>query len=282
MNQLISYHGGHSGQYCNHARDRLENIILRYIELGFARVGITEHIPPLNDQFCYPDEKEKGLTADDLQKQFQDYFKEIKHLQKKYASEIKIYAGMETETVTGYVDHVKKLITTHKPDYIVGSVHHIDDVCFDFSEKEYEKVLKACGSYTVMYEKYFDQQYEMLRELTPFVVGHFDLVRIYDPDYKNRLKIPAIEAKIERNLDLIKAKNLVMDFNLRPFLKGGSEPYITESIIKKAKSKGIRLVPGDDSHGVDEAGLNIDKAVQLLTDYGFDTQWPKPQILTKT
>lgn len=281
MNQLISYHGGHSGQYCNHARDRLEDIILKYIELGFTRVGITEHIPPAMDHFCYPDEMEKGLTASDLQKQFDHYFKELRLLQKKYASEIKIYAGMETETVTGYADHIKKLITKYQPDYIVGSVHHIDDICFDFSEQEYKKVLKACGSYTVMYEKYFDLQYDMIQKLSPFVVGHFDLIRIHDPDYKNRLGIPAIETKIERNLDLIKSKNLVMDFNLRPLVKGGSEPYITESIIKKAKDKGVRLVPGDDSHGVKEAGLNVDKAVQILVSYGFDTQWPEPELLTQ-
>ena len=34
-----SIHGGHSGQFCLHARDRLEDIIKRYIELGFAWGG---------------------------------------------------------------------------------------------------------------------------------------------------------------------------------------------------------------------------------------------------
>ncbi|MFH2060773.1 MAG: histidinol phosphatase, partial [Pseudomonadota bacterium] len=62
----ISYHGGHSGQYCNHAKDRLEDIILQYIALEFKAVGITEHIPPSDDQFLYPDEKELGLTAANL------------------------------------------------------------------------------------------------------------------------------------------------------------------------------------------------------------------------
>jgi len=39
---LISLHGGHSGQFCSHAKDDLEDILLRYMDLGFTRVGITE------------------------------------------------------------------------------------------------------------------------------------------------------------------------------------------------------------------------------------------------
>ena len=60
---LISLHGGHSGEFCSHARDGLENIILRYMDLGFTRVGITEHVPPSHADFLYPDEKNLGLTV---------------------------------------------------------------------------------------------------------------------------------------------------------------------------------------------------------------------------
>jgi len=131
-----------------------------------------------------------------------------------------------------------------------------------------------------MYEKYFDLQYEMIKELKPFIVGHFDLIRIYDRDYRQRLVSPKVHQKIKRNLKLIKSLNLVMDFNLRPLAKGKKEPYITESILKTVKEMGIRVVPGDDSHGVNEAGLHVDRAIGILTAYGFDIQWPDPVLLT--
>ena len=89
--ELISFHGGHSGQYCNHATDLLENIIQRYIKLGFKKVGISEHIPPVSDQFLYPDEKKSRLTAFDINKRFEHYFENIKELKKKYASQIHIF-----------------------------------------------------------------------------------------------------------------------------------------------------------------------------------------------
>ena len=41
----------------------LEDIIKQYIKLGFTKVGITEHIPPVSDKFLYPDEIEDKLSA---------------------------------------------------------------------------------------------------------------------------------------------------------------------------------------------------------------------------
>ena len=279
--KLISLHGGHSGQYCNHADGQLEDIIQQYIKLGFTKVGITEHIPPISDKFLYPDEKKANLSALDINKNFENYFKNIQNLKKKYASQITIFKGMETETYTGYVDHVKKLILKFKPDYIVGSVHHIDDICFDYSKEEYDKIALKCGSYQSMYEKYFDLQYDMIKELKPFIVGHFDHIRIYDKNYKKRLLKPKTIKKILRNLELIKSLNLVMDFNLHPLTKGEEEPYITASILKIVKEKKIQIVPGDDSHSVSQAGLNVDKAVEILKTYGFKThKWPTPKLLS--
>ncbi|MBU1194260.1 MAG: histidinol-phosphatase HisJ [Proteobacteria bacterium] len=281
MNRIerISLHGGHSGQFCSHAQDCLEDIIQRYIALGFPCVGITEHVPPVNDDFLYPDEKKLKLTAADLYKRFEDYFDTIKTLKKRYAARIKIYAGMETETCSGYVSHIRKLIRHFAPDYIVGSVHHVNDICFDYSKEDYEKLAGQLGSVLSMYKAYFDIQYEMIQKLKPFVVGHFDLIRIYDDDYEKRFEDPEIQQKINRNLELIKSLNLVLDYNLRPLAKGKKEPYLAEYILKIARKMEIQIVPGDDSHSITQAGLYVDQAVQTLKTLGFSTCWPTPVLL---
>jgi len=277
---LISLHGGHSGEFCSHAEGHLEDIVLRYISLGFTRVGITEHIPPAHENFLYPDEKNLGLTAHDIQNRFEAYFKTLRALQKKYASKIRIFAGMETETYTGYAAHVKQLIHGFTPDYIVGSVHHVNDICFDYSREDYDRAVSLCGSHEALYETYFDQQHDMILTLKPFVVGHFDMVRIFDPGYEKRLLIPSVREKILRNLSLIKSLNLVLDFNLRPLKRGEKEPYIAASIRETAKKMGIPLVPGDDSHGVSEAGGHVERAINILTAEGFSTDWPDPVLFT--
>jgi len=39
--ERISFHGGHSGQFCCHAQDTLEDLIKAYISKGFKAVGIS-------------------------------------------------------------------------------------------------------------------------------------------------------------------------------------------------------------------------------------------------
>ncbi len=82
------------------------------------------------------------------------------------------------------------------------------------------------------------------------------------------LNDPEIHARIRRNLELVRELNLILDFNVRPLFRGEDEPYVTESILKQAVEMGISLVPGDDSHGVETAGLNVDRAMDILREHG--------------
>ncbi len=278
----ISLHGGHSGEFCCHAEDRLADIIEQYIRMGFRQVGITEHIPPVHDRFLYPEEIERGLTPDLLFQRFAVYFATLRQLQADMAGRIRIFAGMETEAFTGYLPYVRHLKDEFSPDYIVGSVHHAADICFDYSPQTYNAAVAACGSVQDLYLAYFDRQFEMIDAVRPFVVGHFDLVRIHDPHYRERVVQPEIAAKIDRNLDLIKDLNLVMDLNLRPLARGEAEPYPTRSILEKIRSRQIPMVPGDDSHGVTQAGVHVETGIRLLEQMGFDTHWPVPRLLKMT
>lgn len=279
---FVSIHGGHSGQFCNHATDSLEEIVQCYINENFTWIGITEHTPAINDRLLYPDEKASGLTPGLMLDRFGDYMEECRRLQDKYRSQITIFAAMEIETYSGYKEFVPYLIDRFQPDYIVGSVHFVNDIGFDYSKEFYDKAVAHAGGLDSLYCQYFDLQYEMMDYLRPAVVGHFDLIRLYDPEYKNRLLRPDIMARIRRNLQLIKDLDLIMDFNLRSLLKGADEPYISRLILEMAHQMDIVVVPGDDSHGTSSIGVNMEEAVIILEDMGFDTSWPKPRLLHYT
>lgn len=278
----MSVHGGHSGQFCNHATDSLEEIIQCYISNHYSWVGITEHSPAVSEDLLYPDEREAGLTPEILLRHFDDYMKECRRLQEKYRSKITIFAAMEIETYTGYKEFIPYLLDRFRPDYIVGSVHFVNDIGFDYSKEHYEKTVSAVGDRDSLYCQYFDTQYEMIRLFKPSVVGHFDLIRIFDSDYKDRLLRPEIMTRITRNLQLIKELDLIMDYNLRSLLKGADEPYISKAILEKALQMGISVVPGDDSHGLSSIGPNMDEAIQTLKNLGFNINWTKPKLLQYT
>jgi len=121
---------------------------------------------------------------------------ECRRLQKKYSREIEIFAAMETETCSGYQEFIPFLTKTFHPDYIVGSIHFVDDIGFDYSKEEYDIAVRGAGGRDELYCRYFDQQYEMILRLKPDVVGHFDLVRIFDSDYKKRFEDKVIQKKL--------------------------------------------------------------------------------------
>lgn len=271
-----SVHGGHSGQFCSHARDSLEAIINAYIDAGYPWVGITEHIPPVSDRFAYPEELDAGLNAKAQYERFAAYIRTCRALQSRYRDRIRIHVGFETETYSGSSAWIRQLAAMFSPDYMVGSLHHVDDMPFDTSPDAYQAAAAQAGGMDSLYQRYFDQQYEMIRDLTPRVVGHLDIIRIFDPDYETRLVKPPIWRRIERNLALIAAHGLILDFNLRPLTKGADQPYLAPPILERAIRMGIDIVPGDDSHGVMDVDAHMATGIAILRAAGCSLAWKSP------
>lgn len=273
---LVSVHGGHSKEFGDANDSSLEEIILAYVRKGFEWAGVTEHIPPLSADFMLPWDIEKGHTVRSMRRRFEDYFFTARKLQKEYRDSIRIFVGFETESYTGYEAHVNSLRDRFQPDYIVGSVHHVRDICIDGSPEWHAQAIDEVGGIDALYCEYFDQQYQLLETLEPEVVGHFDLIRMHDTDYRQRLETPKIKERIRRNLDKIKGLGSILDFNLRAFEKGGSEPYVSRSILEMALDLGVPCVPGDDSHGAEGVGLHVEKGIAILKQAGFSTDWKIP------
>ncbi len=275
--QKVSVHGGHSGQFCHHAKDSLDAVIQAYIAAGFAWIGITEHMPPLDDAMRYPDEEESGISSLTLQTQFLNYFSACRNLQQRYAGQIKIFTAFETETYPGVSPFIQQLLRQTKPDYIVGSVHHVAGIGIDVNAELYRQAVLRCGDLEQLYCDYFDAQLGMLNDLEPAVVGHFDLIRIFDSNFLQTLQRPAVWSRVERNLERIAGLDLILDFNLRGFDKA-QEQYPSMPVLKKALELGIAIVPGDDSHGVSSVGRNYERGVALLAELGHSCQWQLPRL----
>jgi histidinol-phosphatase (PHP family) len=275
--QKVSVHGGHSGQFCHHARDTLEEVVKAYIAAGFSWVGITEHMPPLDDSRRYPDEAASELSAASLQAQFRRYFAECRRLQEQYAGQIRLFTAFETENYPGSTSFVQQLIRETQPDYIVGSVHHVGGIGIDYNAEHYARAVQAAGSVEQLYCDYFDDQFAMLEALQPAVVGHIDLIRIFDKDYLQTLQHSAVQQRITRNLQLIADLGLIMDYNMRGFDKS-LEQYPSLPVLQLALKLGVTVVPGDDSHGVNSVGRHWDKGVAILRELGHDCRWREPKI----
>ena len=121
-------------------------------------------------------------------------------------------------------------------DYFIGSIHHTAGVPIDFDKAMYLQAQAACGgSDQGLYEKYFDEQYEMLTALEPRVVGHFDLIRLLSDEPDRELKGwggNKVWDKVVRNLKVIREFGGWLEVNTSALRKGLEEPYPKREIAE--------------------------------------------------
>ena len=278
MVDKVSVHGGHSGEFCSHARDPLEAVVAEYARQGFAWIALTEHMAS-SDAFLAVEELSHGFDEAEVFHRFEHYFDEARRLQSAYADDVDIMVAFETEAYSGYQSEVAALVEEFHPDYLVGSVHHVNDVPFDASPGDYLDAVARAGGMAAMYCDYFDLQLELIDCFHPAVVGHFDLIRIHDADYVQTLQDAEVWSRAVRNLERIAELHLILDFNVRALARGQPEPYVSEPLLEKAKKLGIACVPGDDSHGVATVGAGMEEGIALLIKAGCETDWPRPDVM---
>ena len=274
--QRVSIHGCHSREYCSHAPDSLEDLLQEYCDQGYTWVGVTEHMPADRMEFMLGEEVREGYTLETLYERFARYTEKVAELKARYSGKLDVVFGFETEVYEGYEGWLEQLIDRFRPEYIVGSVHFVNGIGIDSSPLKLALAAEKSGGLAALYCDYFDVQLQLIERFSPKVVGHFDLIRLHDPDYLEQIEFPEVWSRIERNLAAIKARNLILDFNLAALRKGLDEPYPCEPITKCAIEMGVPLVPGEDAHTVDTVGVNRERGVAWLSDLGGTCDWVRP------
>lgn len=222
-------------------------------------------MPRSHDEDLYPGEATSGWSIPEQAIIFDTYHRTARELQVKYAGQIELLVGMEIDWIRpASREWVDGLIARWGMDMFVGSVHHVHGVPIDYDVETYARALgicearareRGCGEEEVLFEDYFDAQYEMLRGLEPPVVGHFDLIRLLSGCKDESLKrFDGVWSRIERNLAFTKSYGGCVELNSAGLRKGLKEPYPKMEVCKHFNELGGRFVLSDDSHGIGHVG----------------------------
>ncbi|RPD60954.1 histidinol-phosphatase [Lentinus tigrinus ALCF2SS1-7] len=274
----VSHHS-HSGQFCKHAAGTLEEVVLEAIRQGFRTYGLTEHVPRHRLDDLYPEEE--GMSLDSLKSQFDAFLTEAHRLKEKYADQITLLVGLETEYITETdLTALESLLSEHgkRIEYIVGSVHHVAGIPIDFDRPTFDKALASFSSTTnpdpmaAFLNAYFDAQYTLMQRVQPEVIGHLDLCRLYNPtlrfcDYPDAL------ARIRRNVRYAVEYGALFELNAAAFRKGWDAAYPAEDVVEIIRENAGRFTLSDDSHGPHAVGLNYSRLVEYARRVGIDELW---------
>ncbi|MDD9965384.1 MAG: histidinol-phosphatase [Myxococcales bacterium] len=263
----FSYHGGHSGQYCRHAKGKLADVVRTAVERGFTHYGLSEHCPRDRQQDLYPGEEDLGPSG--LLQLFEEYMDEARRLQEVAAGQLNVLVGFETEHLPSdtWLDRMQGLRAELAPDYIVGSVHDVEGTWVDFSPEMTRAAADAAGGFEALHVKYFEAVADLATRLQPQVVGHIDLVRKFDGEHAGFG--PRAMAACERALEATRAVGAVLDVNPGAHRRGLSPIYPLPAILHRARAMGVGVTLGDDGHGPHDVGVGLDACMRAIAEAGY-------------
>ncbi|MCJ8521421.1 histidinol-phosphatase (PHP family) [Pseudorhizobium tarimense] len=265
----FSYHGGHSGEFCAHAKSTLEEVVDTAIARGFTHYGLSEHCPRYRPQDLYPGEEHLGI--DGLAAAFDAYVKRAFDLRDARTGDIELLVGFETETLPpqGWLEAMTGLRDAYPFDYIVGSVHDICGRWLDYSPEDKDALAADLGGPEALQIAYFDAVTTMVETLRPDIVAHLDLVRKYEPAgfwFSAR-----VMRTIDNTLEAIRASGGILDVNCAPFRNGFGPVYPLPQVLERARAMDIRVTLGDDSHGVQTVGVGLDQSLAAIVAAGYES-----------
>ena len=248
--------------YCGHASGKIEAMVQKAIELGMPVMGFSEH-------FYYPESYEEPMPNCVIAKHhFPNYLSDIQTLQEKYRDQIDILLGAEVDYLSGLMDVQKKNLSQWPLDYIIGSIHMIDDMMIDYSEEDLTANLKVLGGVQILWERYWSTMEDLISCDICDIVGHLDLPRkftpgIIDPSHYMDRVVVIIDSMVE--------KGLVMDINTGGIVRSAQkEIYPAQEILKYASQKQVEISLGSDAHQPVDVGRFFEETSQYLQSFGWE------------
>jgi histidinol-phosphatase (PHP family) len=268
----VSLHGGHSGEYCDHAQGTLREVLEAAVQQGYHTYGVSEHAPRLREDLLYDNERAMGWDLAKITADFERYAQDIFGLAEEFSDRLIVLCGFEIEVVPEdrWLEIMRGYRNKYPFEYIVGSVHYLHEMNVDGTKDMFEKLLIKEGGLEPMAIHYYETVSEMVRAIKPEVVAHLDLVRRNAPSNES-VETPAIKAAAMKTLEVIREHGGILDLNTAGYRKGLIHPYPAPWLLQEAHKMDIGLCFGEDSHGPQDVGAGIEDARKYLIEHGIET-----------
>ncbi|MBI3590382.1 MAG: histidinol-phosphatase HisJ family protein [Candidatus Melainabacteria bacterium] len=193
-----------------------------------------------------------GINLDEFFK-FRDNVKDIR---------FKIGIEIDNDPETSEKDYKWIEKNYDKLDFVLGSVHFIDEWPFDhpqhkerYSEWDIDK----------LYARYFDEIKKLVNKGFLDGLAHLDLIKIFGHRPKKE-----ITTFVKDVLNLIKEKGLTIEMSTAGWRKPVNELYPQHEIVLLIKELGIPITTASDAHAAKDLGHSYDRLYELLKKYSFN------------
>lgn len=161
---------------------------------------------------------------------------------------VKVSFGLEICWFEQHRDIIRDLTSDGFFDYLLGSVHWIDN--WTFNQRKYQWLGR---DFNAVYKRYFEMQNTLVESGIFDIIAHPDLITCYGlyPDYN-------LADSYKQLCENIKLHNMMLEMNTSKGL-GVNNPF-----FKIAKDEGVRFSTGSDAHRVTDVGRHIKAVSELI------------------
>lgn len=176
---------------------------------------------------------------------------------------IDVKMSIEMDYTPGKHEEMDKFIRSYDFDYVIGSIHWVDDFGIDLAE--YRKEWERRDLYET-YRKYYDQVVTLAQSNLFDIVGHLDLVKIfkYVPEDEDFL----LEQYDRATTALAESKTCV-EISTAGLRKPVGQLYPDPKLLKMCHDKNIPIVLSSDAHIPSDVGADFDQAIALARSVGY-------------
>lgn len=228
------------------------NQVLEAIKYGLEEICFTEH-----HEFHFP-----GLSFD---LDVSSYFDEIQSLQKEFRGKIKIKKGLEIGLDSRFKEEIDLFVKEHDFDFIIGSIHEIDDVEVYEDTSYYKNKSKITA-----HREYFEHLLECIDTFTCFdSLGHLDYVARYGPYRDKMIDYDKFEMIIHQIIKKLVERDKGIEVNTRLFQFSKAKIFYQYLLTEYAKAGGKIVTLGTDNHKANRTFDRITEAQHLIQSTGF-------------
>ncbi len=224
----------------------VDNIVNLAKEKNIYHIGLSEHLD------FHSRHKKSYMFFN-----YEECIKKINEVKNNFNN---LSIGIEAGEPYLYKDEYEKYLEGKKFDFIMGSVHWIEDLS-PVEDRFFLKYKNIEDAYRI----YFEEEYKLLKYGNFDVVAHLTLVHRNGKKFEKEFSYEKYKKEIDDLLKLIIQKKIALEINCSGLRMAAEDLIPGKDIIKAYISLGGDLITvGSDSHRYNHLFFGLEKAYEIL------------------
>ncbi len=237
---------------CKHAEGDLRDYHAVAQRYGMPEIAITDHLPnpdgydPVNRMFI---------------NQFDEYQNMVAALRAQQSPTAVLFGG-EVDYYTGCEKFLQSWLPHQKLDFVLGSVHYLDNWGFDNPD---ERAVWDAVNVTQTWRKYFGLIGKLAELRIADAVAHLDLPKKFNYRPSDR----DLREMAQPALDRVAAAGMAIEINSSGLRRPVREIYPSPLLLELACERNIPICFGSDAHRPEEVGWEFAQSLELARNAGY-------------